>query len=82
MTTSTGISGIRAVSIPVDDQDAALTYYTGTLGFTTLVDARTPTGARFLQLSPGTDAVSITLEPATPATPATERDGNTFSVTE
>ena len=32
--TTTDISGIRAVSIPVSDQDRALEFYAGTLGWT------------------------------------------------
>jgi catechol 2,3-dioxygenase-like lactoylglutathione lyase family enzyme len=65
MSTSTHIGGVRAVSIPVNDQDAALVFYTEVLGFTKLLDAPTPSGGRFLQLSPGTDTVTVTLEPAT-----------------
>jgi catechol 2,3-dioxygenase-like lactoylglutathione lyase family enzyme len=68
VSTSTGIAGIRAVSIPVDDQDAALAYYTDILGFTKLIDVPTPNGGRFLQLAPGTEAATVTLEPATPTT--------------
>ena len=64
--TTTHITGVRAVSIPVDNQDAALTFYVNTLGFTTLRDAPTPTGGRFIQLNPGTDSVTITLEAAGP----------------
>lgn len=64
MTTATGISGIRAVSIPVSDQDAALRFYVETLGFTELRDMPTPSGGRFVQLAPGTDSVTVTLEPA------------------
>ena len=62
----TQITGIRAVSIPVENQDDALRFYTGTLGFTTLRDAPTPTGGRFIELAPGDPSVVITLEPATP----------------
>jgi catechol 2,3-dioxygenase-like lactoylglutathione lyase family enzyme len=62
----THITGIRAVSIPVENQDDALRFYTGTLGFTTLRDAPTPTGGRFIELAPGHASVVITLEPAAP----------------
>ena len=40
--TKTYITGIRTVSIPVDDQDGALRFYVDTLGFTTLRDNPTP----------------------------------------
>ena len=62
----THITGIRAVSIPVENQDDALRFYTGTLGFTTLRDAPTPGGGRFIELAPGHASVVITLEPAAP----------------
>ena len=61
--TSTHITGIRTVSIPVDDQDAALRFYVDTLGFTLLRDAPTPNG-RWIELAPGDDSVILTLEPA------------------
>jgi lactoylglutathione lyase len=63
-TTKTHITGIRTVSIPVDDQDAALAFYVGTLGFTTLRDNPTPSGGRWIELAPGDDSVIVTLEPA------------------
>lgn len=64
--TTTHITGVRAVSIPVDDQNAAVDFYVETLGFTKLHDSATPTGGRFIQLSPGTDTVTVTLEAAAP----------------
>jgi lactoylglutathione lyase len=65
MTTKSHITGIRTVSIPVDDQDAALRFYVDTLGFTLLRDAPTPNG-RWIELAPGDDTVILTLQPATP----------------
>lgn len=64
--TRTHITGIRTVSIPVDDQDAALRFYVDTLGFTALRDNPTPYGGRWIELAPGTDDVLVTLEPAAP----------------
>lgn len=64
--TKTHITGIRTVSIPVDDQDAALHFYTGKLGFTVLRDSPAPNGGRWIELAPGTDDVIVTLEPAAP----------------
>jgi lactoylglutathione lyase len=66
MTTSTHITGIRTVSIPVDDQDVALQFYVESLGFTVLRDAPTPNG-RWIELSPGNDYDVVTLEPAAAA---------------
>jgi lactoylglutathione lyase len=61
---STHISGIRTVSIPVNDQDAALHFYTDTLGFTLVRDNPTPNGGRWIELAPGSDNAIVTLEPA------------------
>ncbi len=66
MNAKTHITGIRTVSIPVNDQDAALRFYVDTLGFTTLRDNPTPNGGRWIELAPGTDDVIVTLEPAAP----------------
>jgi len=66
----THITGIRTVSIPVDDQDAVLRFYVHTLGFTTLRDNPTPKGGRWIELAPGNDDVIVTLEPPHPTWPA------------
>jgi lactoylglutathione lyase len=58
------ITGIRTVSIPVDDQDAALRFYHGVLGFTVLRDNPTPNGGRWIELAPGGGDTIVTLEPA------------------
>ena len=63
---STHSTGIRTVSIPVDDQDAALRFYTETLGFRVLRDNPTPNGGRWIELAPGGDNAVVTLEPAAP----------------
>lgn len=65
-TRPTHFTGIRTVSIPVEDQDAALRFYTGTLGFTLLRDNPTPNGGRWIELAPGADSAIVTLEPAAP----------------
>jgi len=61
--TSTHITGVRTVSIPVENQDAALRFYVDTLGFSLLRDAPTPNG-RWIELAPGDDGIILTLEPA------------------
>ena len=60
------ITGVRTVSIPVDDQEAALRFYVDTLGFTVRRDNPTPNGGRWIELAPGGDEVVVTLEPAAP----------------
>jgi catechol 2,3-dioxygenase-like lactoylglutathione lyase family enzyme len=62
----THIIGVRTVSIPVNDQEAALRFYVDTLGFTKLRDNPTPGGGRWIELAPGSDTVVVTLEPAAP----------------
>ena len=64
--TKTHISGVRTVSIPVENQDAALRFYVDTLGFTKLCDNPTPGGGRWIELAPGNDTIIVTLEPAAP----------------
>jgi len=64
--TPTHITGVCTVSIPVDDQDAALRFYTDTLGFTVLRDNPTPNGGRWIELAPGGENAIVTLEPAAP----------------
>ena len=62
---STHITGVRTISIPVENQSAALRFYVDTLGFTVLLDTPTPNGGRWIELAPGGDNVIATLEPAT-----------------
>jgi lactoylglutathione lyase len=64
--TRSGITGVRTVSIPVDDQDAALRFYVDVLGFAMLRDLRKPDGGRWIELAPGDASVVLTLEPAAP----------------
>ena len=64
--TKSHITGVRTVSVPVDDQDMALAFYVDTLGFTKLRDNPTPGGGRWIELAPGDEGVIITLEPAAP----------------
>lgn len=59
-----GVTGMRAVSVPVDDQDEAMAFYTERLGLTLVRDVPTPNG-RWIELAPGDGNVVITLEPAT-----------------
>ncbi|MFI0422392.1 VOC family protein [Spongiactinospora sp. 9N601] len=58
------ITGIRTVSVPVNDQDQALRFFVDTLGFTVVRDMPIPTG-RWIELAPGSDDVVVTLDQAT-----------------
>jgi lactoylglutathione lyase len=63
--TATHITGVRAISIPVNDQDAALRFYVDTLGFTLVRDHPTPNGGRWIELAPGPATPVVTLEAGT-----------------
>ena len=63
MTGTTHITGIGAVAVPVTDQDRALEFYVGALGFETRRDL--PFGeARWIEVAPPGSATTIALVPA------------------
>ncbi len=55
-TATTSISGVRAVSIFVTDQDKALRFYVDILGFDKLRDVRTTAGGPYAQRPHGRGA--------------------------
>jgi predicted enzyme related to lactoylglutathione lyase len=57
----TGITGVRTVSIPVTDQDRALEFYTGKLGFETRLDATYGEGQRWIEVAPAGSTTTIAL---------------------
>jgi catechol 2,3-dioxygenase-like lactoylglutathione lyase family enzyme len=66
------ISEILTVGVPVTDQDRALAFYTGTLGFELVMDAPLPEfGGRWLVVAPGGSRGStVALVPAGEGNPA------------
>jgi len=66
--TKTHITGVRTVSVPVENQETAVGFYVDTLGFTKLRDSSTPAGGRWIELAPGDEGIIVTLEPAAPGT--------------
>ncbi|MGZ0146629.1 VOC family protein [Kribbella sp. WER1] len=65
------ITEIRTVGVPVRDQDDALEFYTGTLGFEIQLDVPLPQfGGRWLVVAPAGSAASIALVPASDGNPA------------
>ena len=65
------ISEIRTVGVPVTDQDRAVAFYTGTLGFELLMDAPLPQfGGRWITVAPAGSAASVALVPASDGNPA------------
>ena len=50
--TGTRITSVRTVAIPVSDQDQAVEFYVGTLGFEKRLDAAFGPGLRWVEVAP------------------------------
>jgi catechol 2,3-dioxygenase-like lactoylglutathione lyase family enzyme len=55
------ISGVGTVGVPVSDQDRALEFYVGTLGFEKRLDAPFGGGMRWIEVAPRRAPTSIAL---------------------
>ena len=69
---SLAITGVRTVAVPVRDQQRALDFYCGTLGFEVTMDATFNGTQRWVEVAPPGGATTIALPPA--------RDGATIGV--
>ncbi len=58
---TTKISDVGGVAVPVSDQDRALRFYTGTLGFEIRLDVPMGDGGRWLQVAPPGGRVPVAL---------------------
>jgi catechol 2,3-dioxygenase-like lactoylglutathione lyase family enzyme len=58
---STTLTDVRTVAIDVRDQDAALDFYVGTLGFEPRLDAELGPGMRWIEVAPPGATTSIAL---------------------
>jgi catechol 2,3-dioxygenase-like lactoylglutathione lyase family enzyme len=56
------VTQVGTVIVPVSDQDAAIAFYTGTLGFEVRLDAPFP-GGRWVEVAPPGAATSLALVP-------------------
>lgn len=64
---STPITGIRTVGVPVADQDRAVDFYVGVLGFEKRLDVPAEQlGGRWIEVAPPASATTIALVPARP----------------
>ena len=72
------ITDVLTVAVPVTDQDRALTFYTGALGFETRRDVPLPQSGRWLEVAPPGAAVTIALVPAREGAPAGVETGIRF----
>jgi lactoylglutathione lyase len=70
MTGTTRINGVRTIGVPVTDQDKAVDFYTGTLGFGKRLDVPMPGGSRWIEVAPDGAPTSIALVPAKDGVPA------------
>jgi catechol 2,3-dioxygenase-like lactoylglutathione lyase family enzyme len=58
------IKGVKFISIPVTDQDRALSFYTGKLGFRILTDSPFSDKQRWIELSiPGAETLVVLFTP-------------------
>jgi lactoylglutathione lyase len=79
MTGTTRITGVRTIGVPVRDQDKALAYYTGTLGFTKRLDVPVGGGSRWIEVAPDGAPTSIALVQAKDDIPAGVETGVRFT---
>jgi catechol 2,3-dioxygenase-like lactoylglutathione lyase family enzyme len=67
---STGISQLETIGIPVRDQDRALRFYVDKLGFEKRMDVAYGQGERWLEVAPARAATTIALMRARDGAPA------------
>ncbi len=78
MADRTRITDVRTVGIPVSDQERALEFYAGTLGFGKRLDAPLPGGGRWLEVAPPGATTSIALVPTHEGLPTGVETGIRF----
>ena len=61
MTATGKITGVHTIGVPVSDQDRALEFYMGTLGFDKRMDADMGGGRRWIEVAPAGAAISVAL---------------------
>src|SRR4051812_36862107 len=79
---TTTITTIRAVAVPTADQDRALAFFVGTLGFEPRMDAELTAGFRWIEVAPPGSDVSIAIVAAGPQLPAGVDTGIRFVTTD
>src|SRR5688572_7743049 len=78
--TTARIDALRTVGIPVGDQDRALDFYVGKLGFEKLLDAPLEQlGGRWIEVRPPRSAVTIALTVSSERAPAGVDTGIRFT---
>jgi lactoylglutathione lyase len=79
MTLPGQITGVHTVGVPVTDQDRAIDFYVGTLGFDKRLDADMGGGRRWIEVAPGGSATTIALVAAHEGVPAGVETGIRFT---
>jgi len=72
---TTRITSMRTVGVPVRDQDRALDFYTGILGLARSLDVDLGGGARWIEVTPAAGGTTIALVAAKPDAPAQVETG-------
>jgi catechol 2,3-dioxygenase-like lactoylglutathione lyase family enzyme len=73
-TTTTRISKIGTVVVPVTDQDRAIEFYVETLGFEKRTDVPFGEGYRWVEVAPAGAVTTIAIVPPPPGNPAGNTD--------
>ncbi|HEV3132335.1 MAG TPA: VOC family protein [Acidimicrobiales bacterium] len=68
--TSTRITQVGTVGVPVTDQERAVAFYVDTLGFEKRLDAPFGDGNRWIEVAPPGSATTIALTPQQPGGPS------------
>ena len=82
MTLPGKITGVYTVGVPVSDQDRAIDFYVGTLGFAKRLDADMGGGRRWIEVAPEGSAITIALVAAHDGVPAGVETGIRFTATD
>jgi catechol 2,3-dioxygenase-like lactoylglutathione lyase family enzyme len=77
--TETRITQLRTVGVPVTDQDRALGFYVGKLGFEKRLDGPFGDGRRWIEVGPPGATTTIALVPAREGAPAGVETGIRFA---
>lgn len=80
--TTTRITDVRTIGVPVRDQGQALDFYTRRLGFEKRLDVPYGEGKRWIEVAPPRARTSIALVPAHDGVPAGVETGIRFSTTD
>jgi catechol 2,3-dioxygenase-like lactoylglutathione lyase family enzyme len=76
------ITQVGRVMVPVGDQDAAIAFYTGTLGFDLTADVPFGDGERWVEVAPPAGGTALALVPSRDEYPAGRMTGIALTTTD